>query len=149
MTFEEKLNAYLREQGYPSLISLREDEELDDKIARLRAKMDSAQREEAMRIVDEFFEDGEEAKFSDVLFPVLKIARDISVRRLTTKKLATVSLLAEDVITQRFADMKIGEEFNVNVAYLGTYDADILVPANYGGENAMDHYRVTIELELY
>ena len=147
--FETKFAEYLREQGYECGVSIRETEEWAKQIKKQRAKLDSAQREEAMRIYDEFFENADEMEISDSLYPIVKVRSEIMVHHLAIKKLAFVTYNAETMISKRFDEMEIGGEFNVNVEYLGTYDRGMLVPANTVSDSAMDRCLVTIELELF
>ncbi len=151
MDLKTKLEITLRELGYekcePDWVF--DPEDVAGKIATLRNEMDSMQREEAMRISQMFYDYGEEAVISDALKPCVKIVTELRVPRRTSRGLAKVSLLAEEVISQQFAELQIGTDFNVNVSYEGTRAAGILVPRSYGGEDAVNVYRVTVDVEIY
>ena len=79
----------------------------------------------------------------------MKIVSELCVPRRTSQGLAKVSLLAEEVISQQFAEMRLSTDFNVNVGFEGTRAAGILVTNDYGGEDAVNVYRVTVDLEIY
>lgn len=147
--FETKFYEYLREQGYECGEATREAEDWDEQIKKQRTKLDSMQREEALRIYEEFFENADEMEVSDSLYPVLKVRSEVMVHHLVSKKLAYVTYNAETMISKRFDEMKIGGEFNVNVEYLGTYDRGMQVSVDSDSASAMDCCLVTIELELF
>ena len=151
MDLKTKLEIYLRELGFeksePDWNFGSED--VDGKIATLRREMNSMQREEAMRLVQLFFDYAEDAVLSDALRPCVKIVSEVSVPRRASRGLARVTLLAEEVISKQFAEMQLCTDFNVNVAFEGTRAAGILVPNDYGGEDAVNVYRVTVDLEIY
>lgn len=147
--FETKFAEYLREQGYECGESAREAEDWEEQIEKQRSKLNSEQREEAIRIYEEFFENADEMEVSDSLYPILKVRSEVMVHHLAVKKLASVTYNAETMISKRFDEMEIGGEFNVNVEYLGTYDRGMQVPADIVSDSAMDRCLVTIELELF
>lgn len=147
--FEAKFTEYLREQGYDYAESIREVDDLTEFINKQRADFDAGQREEAMRIFEEFFENADELQISDALYPVLKVRSQFQVRHLATSKIGYVTSNAENMISQKFDEMRIGGEFNVNVEYMGTYDRGMLIPLTSDSETATDEIFVTIELELF
>lgn len=147
--FEAKFTEYLREQGYDYAESIREVDDLTEFINKQRADFDAGQREEAMRIFEEFFENADELQISDALYPVLKVRSQFMVRHLATSKIGYVTSNAENMISQKFDEMRIGGEFNVNVEYMGTYDRGMLIPLTSDSETATDGILVTIELELF
>ena len=147
--FETKFAEYLREQGYGCAESIREVDDLTEFIQKQRNDLDAEQREEAMRIFEEFFENADELQISDALYPVLKVRSQFMVRHLATSKIGYVTSNAENMISQKFDEMRIGGEFNVNVEYMGTYDRGRLISLNSESETATDEILVTIELELF
>lgn len=151
MDLKTKLENTLRELGYEKTepVWFFDPEDVESKIITLREEMNSFQREEAMRLAQMFFDYGEEAIISDALRPCVKIVSEIRVPRRASRGLAKVTLLAEEVISQQFGELKIGSDFNVNVAFEGTRAAGILVPLNYGGEDAVNVYCVTVDVEIY
>jgi hypothetical protein len=151
MDLKTKLENTLREWGYVTSEPewMFEPDDVEGKISTLRSEMNSMQREEAMRISQMFFDYGEEAIISDALKPCVKIVSEIRVPRRASRGLARVTLLAEEVISQQFAELKIGSDFNVNIGFEGTRAAGILVPQSYGGEDAVNVYRVTVDIEIY
>ena len=147
--FETKFTEYLREQGYDYAESIREVDDLTEFINKQRADFDAGQREEAVRIFEQFFDDAEEMEVSDALYPVLKVRNQFMVRHLAKKQIRYVTSNAEMMISQKFDEMRIGGEFNVNVEYMGTYDRGMLIPLTSDSETATDEILVTIELELF
>ena len=148
-TFELKLTEYLREQGYEIAKSEREVDDLSRQINSQCADLNKKQREEAMSIFEEFFDNAQNMKITDDFFPILKLENEVKVKHLTTKRLEYVMCYAKTLITQHFDELELGGEFNVNIEFLGTYDRGEAVPVSVNTDTAMDSCMVTIEVELF
>lgn len=148
-TFREKFQEYLRSQGVESICSTTSVEEYEQLMQVQRKELNQKQRREAELLVDEFFDNADEMIFRDGYFPVIKMESIVEVNHITCISLQRVAQYAKTMIAHRLGKLNVGNDYDVNAEYIATYDGDRQISPRIFGENSMDQYRITVELELF
>lgn len=148
-TFREKFQEYLRGEGIESICSTTSVTHYEELMALQEKDLNQKQKAEAEMVAEEFFTNADEIKFRDGFFPVVKLESIIEVQHLTCAKIHNVAQYAGTMIAHRLGRMNIGNDYDVNATYIATYDGDNQVSPRLLGENSMDQYRITVEMELF
>ncbi|MBQ8298727.1 MAG: hypothetical protein IJX99_02490 [Clostridia bacterium] len=148
-TFREKFQEFLESQGVESVHSVTSVDEYEEVLMDQRKGLNQKQQREAELLVEEFFENADDIIFREGYFPVIKMENIVEVKHITCVSLPRVAQYAETMIAHQLAGMHIGNEYDVNAAYIATYDGDKQISPRLLGENSMDQYRITVEVELF